>query len=502
MTSPFPKQSELDLTPEKLELLRRMEADLAALAELKKFSKLQFVQPYPKQLEHIRKGRQFQERLLMAGNQMGKSYIGAYETACHLTGDYPDDWPGRKFPGPVKAWAACETSVLARDIAQELLCGPPGVADMFGSGLIPKVRFIGRPTMGHGATDGYDRIQVEHRTDGIVDGVSVLQFKSYEQGRAKFQGATLHFVWLDEQPAIDIYTEVLARTTATRGMVFTTFTNVAGGAELLDRFLGADASYKNPQCTVTRMGIEDALHIKPEDRAAVIAKYSAAERDARVYGFPNLGGGKIFTTPIDTIKEPMLLDLPAHWLKIWGIDFGIDHPFAAALLAWDRDNDVLHVLDCFKVASATVLQHAERMKRIAGEVPVAWPQDGTQRDRGSLKPLSKLYKEQGLRMIDGHATFPDGSVSTEAGVAEMIERFETGRLKVASHLTEFFDEYAVYHREKGLIVKAKDDILSATRVALMMRRFARNVPLGLARASQRARPPRTVGLEEHYWGID
>ena len=32
------------------------------------------------------------------------------------------------------------------------------------------------------------------------------------RGREKFQGETLDYVWLDEEPPIDIYTEALTRT--------------------------------------------------------------------------------------------------------------------------------------------------------------------------------------------------------------------------------------------------------------------------------------------------
>lgn len=497
----LPPSTAEEYTPEQIEMLQRMEADLVKLQELKKYSKLEFFLPYPRQLEHIEKGRQHSERLLMAGNQQGKTEVGAYELTCHLTGDYPDDWKGKRFHHPIKAWACAETATLARDVSQKKLCGEPGVTAEFGSGFIPRARFVGSPTLGHGATGGYDRLQVEHRTKGVVDGVSVLQFKSYEQGRAKFQGETLHVVWMDEQPPIEIYTECLARISATKGIIYVTFTNISGGMEIMNRFMGPDAE-QNPQCAYTRMTIDDALHFDAEQRAKIISQYAPHERDARVWGFPMLGEGKVFTTPMESIKEPVIEEVPAFWPKIWGIDFGIHHPFAAALLAWDRDNDVLHLLNCFKVKDATVLQHCERIKRIAPLVPIAWPQDGTQRDRGDLKPFSRLYKEQGLRMIDGHATFSDGSVSTEAGIAEMIERFDTGRLRIASHLAEFFNEYAVYHRSKGLLVKVNDDILSATRVGMMMKRFARAVGIGPSTAVQRPREPRVLGLETEYWGID
>jgi hypothetical protein len=49
---------------------------------------------------------------------------------------------------------------------------------------------------------------------------------------------------------------------------------------------------------------------------------------------------------------------------------------------------------------------------------------------------------------------------------------KTGRLKVFAHLSEWFEEFRLYHRKDGLIVKERDDLLSATRIALMMLRAA------------------------------
>ncbi len=130
------------------------------------------------------------------------------------------------------------------------------------------------------------------------------------------------------------------------------------------------------------------------------------------------------------------------------------------------------------------INHAAAMKPIGAAVPVAWPQDGAARDRGSGEPLSKLYRDQGLRMLETHATFPDGSISTEAGIMEMLDRMLTGRLKVAAHLSDWFDEFRLYHRKDGMIVKERDDLLSATRIAVMMKRRATHVALG-SKFSQR-----------------
>jgi phage terminase large subunit-like protein len=56
----------------------------------------------------------------------------------------------------------------------------------------------------------------------------VLAFKSYEKGRQKWQGETLHGVWFDEEPPLDIYTEGKTRTNATNGIVIVTFTPLLG----------------------------------------------------------------------------------------------------------------------------------------------------------------------------------------------------------------------------------------------------------------------------------
>src|SRR5258708_36458900 len=60
--------------------------------------------PYPKQIAFHAAGATARERLLMAGNQLGKTLAGGYETAMHMTGRYPERWQGRRFEKPVAGW--------------------------------------------------------------------------------------------------------------------------------------------------------------------------------------------------------------------------------------------------------------------------------------------------------------------------------------------------------------------------------------------------------------
>ena len=72
-----------------------------------------------------------------------------------------------------------------------------------------------------------------------------------------------------------------------------------------------------------------------------------------------------------------------------------------------------------------------------------------------------------------HSQFQDGSVSVEAGIADMLVRMESGRFKVFKHLNDWFEEFRLYHRKDGKVHKEGDDLMSATRYAVMMLRHAR-----------------------------
>ena len=452
--------------------LKEVLAGLQALDYRKTFQQFYDFKPYRKQREFYLLGATKRERLLIAGNQNGKTHAGAYEAACHMTGIYPSWWEGRVFDRPTKGWVAGETSLVVRDVQQKKLCGEPGVVDLFGTGMIPKNLFTDRPSLARGVTDAYDTIQVRHKSGGI----SVARFKSYEQGRTKFQGESIDWGWADEEPPPDVYSEFLTRTVATGGMLFMTFTPLKGPTAVVLRFLDEPS----PDRAYVSMTIEDALHISPEERTKIIAGYLPHEREARARGAPMLGSGRIFLSPEESITEAPIAHVPPYWKKLWGVDFGIGHPFGAVLILWDMDNDVIHIHHTYRVADALPIQHAAAMKPVGAAVPVAWPVDGTTR-RDDGKPLSDHYKRQGLLMLEGHATWPDGSVSTEAGILEIDDREKSGRLKYARHLSDILEERRNYHRTAdgtGKIVKERDDLLSALRVAVMMKRSGRQVPLG------------------------
>jgi hypothetical protein len=222
---------------------------------------------------------------------------------------------------------------------------------------------------------------------------------------------------------------------------------------------------------VAFMTIDDVDHYTAEQRGRIVAEFLPHEREARARGIPVLGSGRVFPVPEESIRcEPM--PIPPHWVQINGLDFGWDHPFGAVNCAWDRDADVFYVLKEYREREATPVIHAAAVRPWGDGIPCAWPHDGLQHDKGSGNELARTYATHGLNMLPERATFEDGSNGVEAGVLEMLERMQTGRWKVFSTCGAWFGEFRLYHREEGRIVKINDDLLSASRYAYMMRRFA------------------------------
>jgi hypothetical protein len=155
------------------------------------------------------------------------------------------------------------------------------------------------------------------------------------------------------------------------------------------------------------------------------------------------------------------------------MDFGWDHPTAAVWARWDRDADTIYIYDCYRVRESTPVIHAAAIKARGGWIPVAWPHDGLQHSKDSGEQLAEQYRRQGLAMLPEHAQHEDGSIGVEAGLMDMLDRMYTGRLKVARHLLDWWEEFRLYHREEGRIVKEYDDLMAASRYLCMSLRFAR-----------------------------
>ena len=425
-------------------------------------NKLGHYSPYPKQREFHSAGAKYRERLLLAANQVGKTYAGAMEVAIYATGRYPQDWTGHRFEHAPRMWVCGELSEVVRETVQKLLLGETGY---HGTGTIPKDAIL-EIVPARGTPELVDTIRVRH-ADG---GSSTIGLKSYSQGRERFQGATLDFVWCDEEPPSDVFHEILTRLNVTGGPLILSFTPLLGMSEVVRRFL----LEKSPHRSITKMTLDDAEHYTDKQRSEIIAQYPEHMKDIRAKGIPSFGAGLIF--PVD--EKTLLVEpfkCPSHFIKLGACDFGWSHKAAFCEMWHDRDRDVVYLVRTWAVREQTPLDHVAAVR--SWNLTWAWPADGrNQTLAGAGIPLMKQYSDAGLSMMFQHAQFEDGLTSVEAGVLQMLDRMRGGRWKVFKGDNDaWLDEFRTYHRDAktGLIVKEADDAISASRYGMMMLRHGR-----------------------------
>ena len=172
------------------------------------------------------------QKLLMAGNRVGKSLCGAMEMAIHLTGKYPDWWEGRKFERPVRAWAGGVSNETTRDVCQKELVGQPDDPSAKGTGSVP-INDIGETVRKAGVPNAMNSLVVRH----VTGGWSRLGFKAYEMGKEKWMGEQVDVIWLDEEPPPSIYSQALTRTADRGGNVYLTFTPEQGMTAIIAQFI-------------------------------------------------------------------------------------------------------------------------------------------------------------------------------------------------------------------------------------------------------------------------
>ena len=450
--------------------------------ELKKrerFNKIEFYDPYPYQQEFHSTGASANQRLLMAANRIGKSYSGAAEMAYHLTGLYPKWWKGRRFGGPITAWCGGVSNETTRDIVQAELLGSPDDPEAFGSGAVPKQSIV-KTERKPGVPNAKAVALVRH----ITGGNSSLFFKAYEMGVEKWQGRSVDCVWLDEEPGRDIYSQAVTRTLDRRGMVYMTFTPEQGMTETVAAFMNniqpgqslSNATWDDASEKIKSLEGKEG-HLSEEVMTQILSAYSPHEREMRRYGRPSIGSGLIFPIPEDKLMcSPLVIE--DHWPRIAAVDFGWDHPTAVVWCALDNETETFYVYDCYRESKASPAVHAEVIRRRPHFIPIAYPHDGNRRDSMGNPGLADQYRNLGCNFRLEHFTNPPalgqkkGSNSIEEGIMAMYQAMESGKFKVFDTLTDWFEEFRMYHRKEGKVVPIRDDIMSATRYAFQSKRFA------------------------------
>lgn len=460
--------------------------DAGFAARLAQQSRLHFDHyiPHEKQKEFHGLGLIATERACFGGNRSGKTLEGTAECSQHITGRYKWDWNGYRYNRPIEMIVASNTTETTRDIAQDYYLGDPARGK---PGLIDPSLII-RTTKK--ATDTVGVAYIRH----ISGGISKIKFKSYDQGREKFQGTKEDLIHFDEEPPMDVYTEALMRLAGVGrepGHMILTMTPLKGRTELVMRFLGEGAV---PQGVVRdgraylSVSWDDNPHITEEEKARLRKNARPNELEARERGIPSVGTGLVYP-----VLHSLLLvdpfDIPKHWPRVFGMDFGWVAPTAVVFLAHDRDSDIIYVYSEYAASEMTPQSHAnELFKMGVSWIPGICDPAGRQSSQLDGENLVNLYRKAGLNLT------PATKRSDTKHRLELLQRMQNGKLKIFKTLPKLINEISGYgYNEKGQTI-GSDHLLDAMLYASLN-------GLGAARLDPSIYPMRGYSAPSSPWAV-
>ncbi len=327
-------------------------------------------------------------RWVFGGNRSGKTECGAVEAVWMARGIHPY----RKNRPDVFGWVVSLTAQVQRDVAQKKILHylrPDWIADI---------------VMQSGKKDAPERGVVDQiAVKNVFGGISVIGFRSCDQGREKFQGSSLDFVWFDEEPPEDIYTECLMRVVDKCGEIFGTMTPLKGLTFVYrDIYLNQK---RNPEVWYEFMEWADNPFLSKKEIALLENTMDETILQARRYGKFCTREGLVYPEFEEIMHVIKPFDVPKEWQDTLSIDPGLHNPLSAHWYAVDYDGNVYVVAEHYR-AGEDVDFHARALHEISERL--GWKRDGKgrisalidsaagQRTLSSAKSVSELFYERDI----------------------------------------------------------------------------------------------------------
>ena len=327
-------------------------------------------------------------RWVFGGNRSGKTECGAVEAVWLALGIHPY----KKNKNNVFGWVVSLTQQVQRDVAQKKILSylrPDRIAEI--------VMVSGRKDRPE--TGIVDQIVVKN----ALGGTSVIGFKSCDQGRERFQGSSLDFVWFDEEPPREIYEECRMRVIDKRGEIFGTMTPLKGLTFAYEEIYLNRAN--DPEVWYEFMEWADNPFLSKKEIAALTATLDPATLQSRRYGRFAAREGLVYPEFDERVHVVEPFPVPPEWQENISIDPGLKNPLSAHWYAVDYDGNVYVVAEHY-AAGQDVAHHAAAIR--ATSEKLGWKHDGSGRvsalidsaagcrTLAAAKSVAELFYEQGI----------------------------------------------------------------------------------------------------------
>ena len=327
-------------------------------------------------------------RFVFGGNRSGKSECGAVETVWLARGIHPYK-QNRK---DIMCWVVSLSSQVQRDVVQKKI-----LSYINKKWIVDIVMLSGKKE--NPETGIIDQLIIKN----VFGGQSVIGFRNCEQGREKFQGTSLDFVWFDEEPPEDVFNECKMRVFDKKGIMFATMTPLKGLTWVYDKI------YLNQKCDsdiwYEFMEWADNPYLDKKEIEALTKSLSESELKSRRYGSFNCAEGLVYTEFDESINVIEPFTVPKEWYDNISIDPGLKNPLSCHFYATDYDGNVYVIAEHY-ASGLGVMQHAEKILDIAkqlnwhrnsnGMISALIDSAANQRTLASEKSVSELFYDYGI----------------------------------------------------------------------------------------------------------
>ena len=327
-------------------------------------------------------------RWVFGGNRTGKSECGAVEVVWMARGVHPF-----RANKPVEGWVVSLSFGVQRAVAQKK------IMSYLPKAWIEEVR-MREGKKGDSQSGIIDCIVVRN----VFGSFSYIFFKSCEEGREKFQGASLDFVWFDEEPPEDVWRECCMRVLDKKGDIFATMTPLLGLTFVHDKIYLNPTG--DPETWCEFISWRDNPFLPKSEVVRLSAQMDGEELLARSEGkFVTKLRGLVYPEfdPTVNVVEPFCV--PIEWQAGIAIDPGLHNPLSCHFYAVDFDGNIFVVGEHY-AAGLSIDQHVEKINELAqklgwkraknGNLEAIMDSAGGQKTLSAPKSVGELFFERGI----------------------------------------------------------------------------------------------------------
>lgn len=329
-------------------------------------------------------------RWVFGGNRSGKTECGAVECVYMARGIHPF----RKNKANVSGWVVSLTTQVQRDVAQSK------ILSYLNPNWIVDISMIqGKKSSPENGVIDYIVIK------NVFGGTSKIGFKSCDQGREKFQGTSLDFVWFDEEPPKEIYDECKMRVIDKEGDIFGTMTPLKGLTWVYNTIYLNE--YNDEDVWFEFMEWSDNPYLSKKEIEKLTKTLSKEELESRRYGKFVGGGGQVYSDFDENVNVIEPFNVPYEWYDNISIDPGLKNPLSCHFYACDYDGNIYVIAEHY-ASDLDIEKHSKAILNIAnklhwhkgfnGMLNALIDSAANQKTLASSKSVSELFYELGINV--------------------------------------------------------------------------------------------------------